>query len=72
MALPKNLTNKDTNGSGMSASSVNRVSMDSIKARAAMKVSSVFVEYMIDGPIIIRTALRSFVALDIRSPVRCC
>ena len=45
--------------------------MASIIASATTKVSSVFAEYMIDGPIIIRTAFRSLVARDIRSPVRC-
>jgi hypothetical protein len=30
----------------------------------------VLAEYITAGPIIIRTALRSFVARDIRSPVR--
>jgi hypothetical protein len=41
-----------------------------ISVSATAKVSSVFAEYMIDGPIIMRTALRSLVARDIRSPVR--
>ncbi len=60
----------ETNGSGMSDSSVRRASIESIIASAATNVSSVFAEYMIDGPIIMRTAFRSFVARDIRSPVR--
>ena len=54
----------------MSDTSVSRASIDSISASATMNTSSVLAEYMIDGPIIIRTALRSFVARDIRSPVR--
>ncbi len=33
-------------------------------------VSAVVAEYITAGPIIIRTAFRSFVARDIRSPVR--
>ncbi len=54
----------------MSESSVNRTSMASIIASAATNVSSVLAEYMTDGPTIMRTALRSLVARDIRSPVR--
>ena len=42
-----------------------------ISVSATTNVSSVFAEYMIDGPIIMRTAFRSLVARDIRSPVRC-
>ena len=71
MALPKNFTEIDTNGSGMSDSSVSRASIDTIIASATTNVSSVLAEYITDGPIIIRTALRSLVARDIRSPVRC-
>ena len=37
---------------------------------ATTKTSTVLAEYMIAGPIIMRTALRSLVARDIRSPVR--
>ena len=55
----------------MSDSSVSRASIASIIASATTNVSSVFAEYMIDGPIIMRTAFRSLVARDIRSPVRC-
>ena len=55
----------------MSASSVSLASMEIINARATTKVSSVFAEYITDGPIIMRTAFKSFVALDIKSPVRC-
>jgi len=35
-----------------------------------MNVSAVVAEYITAGPIIMRTALRSLVARDIRSPVR--
>ena len=70
MALPNNLTEIDTSGSGISAISVSQGSIDSITAIATMKVRTVEAEYMIDGPTIIRTALRSLVARDIRSPVR--
>ena len=42
-----------------------------ITNKATTNVSIVFAEYMIDGPIIMRTAFRSLVARDIRSPVRC-
>ena len=71
MAVPKHFTEIDTNGSGMSDTSVSQPSIDTISASAATNVSSVFDEYMIDGPIIMRTAFRSLVARDIRSPVRC-
>ena len=67
----ESLTEIDTNGSGMSDHSVSRASIESIRASAATNVSIVFAEYMIDGPIIMRTAFRSLVARDIRSPVRC-
>ncbi len=70
MALPKYFTEIDTNGSGISDSSVSRASIEIIRVSATTSVSSVLVEYMIAGPIIIRTALRSLVARDIRSPVR--
>ena len=71
MALPKYFTEIDTNGSGISAISVSRRSIDSISTSATTKVSSVLAEYITAGPIIIRTAPRSLVARDIRSPVRC-
>ena len=60
----------DTNGSGISAISVSRRSIVSMSTIATMNTSTVFAEYMMAGPIIMRTALRSFVARDIRSPVR--
>ncbi len=60
----------DTSGSGMSASSVNRRLIDSIRTMAMANVKTVVAVYMTAGPIIIRTALRSLVARDIRSPVR--
>ena len=71
MALPKYFTESDTNGSGISDSSVSRGSIDIISASAATNVSSVFAEYITAGPTIMRTAFRSLVARDIRSPVRC-
>ncbi len=46
-------------------------SIDSISAMATTNRMAVFAEYMIAGPTVIRTALRSLVARDIRSPVRC-
>jgi hypothetical protein len=39
-------------------------------ASAATNVRSVLAEYMMEGPIIMRTAFRSLVARDIKSPVR--
>ena len=54
----------------MSDSSVNRTLIDSISPIATTNVRPVLAVYMTAGPIIIRTALRSFVARDIRSPVR--
>ena len=68
--LPKYLTEIDTNGSGTSETSVSHRSIDHIMPSATTNVSSVLAEYMTEGPIIIRTALRSLVARDIRSPVR--
>ncbi len=44
--------------------------MASIIASATTKVSIVLAEYMTEGPIIIRTAFKSLVARDMRSPVR--
>jgi hypothetical protein len=68
--VPNFLTQIDTRGKGTSTRSVSRASIDSITAMATTNTSSVFDEYMTDGPIIIRTAFRSLVARDIRSPVR--
>ena len=72
MALPNIFTDRETNGSGSSDMAVRRGSIATIRVSAAANPSSVFAEYMIDGPIIMRTAFRSLVARDIRSPVRCC
>ena len=69
--MPNSLTEIETNGSGISDHSASRGSIETITESATTNVSSVLAEYMIDGPIIIRTALRSLVARDIRSPVRC-
>ncbi len=70
MALPKNLTDTETNGRGINENRVSRGSMEIISARATTNPSSVFAEYITAGPTIWRTAFKSFVARDIRSPVR--
>ena len=70
IALPKYFTETDTNGNGMSEYSVSLGSMANIIASATTNVRMVFAEYITDGPIIMRTAFRSLVARDIRSPVR--
>ena len=70
MALPKYFTLIETSGRGRSAISVSRVSIDAMRMIATTNTMIVFDEYMIAGPIIVRTALRSFVARDIKSPVR--
>ena len=70
MAVPKYFTEMDTHGSGTRATSVRRQSIEIITASPTMNVSIVSAKYMIDGPIIMRTAFRSLVARDIRSPVR--
>ncbi len=70
MAVPKYFTEIDTHGSGTSATSVSRQSSLNIAASATMSVKIVSDRYITDGPIIIRTALRSLVARDMRSPVR--
>ena len=57
-------------GSGISAISVNRQSIATIRMMPTMNTRMVLAEYITDGPIIMRTALRSLVARDIRSPVR--
>ncbi len=72
MAMPKYFTTAVTNGSGMRATSVSHGSMDTIRTIAMMNVSTVLAVYITAGPIIMRTALRSLVARDIKSPVRCC
>jgi hypothetical protein len=71
MAPPKQVTAIDTNGSGISDSSVRPGLIDSIIASAAVKSAPVDVAYRMPGPIIMRTAPRSLVARDIKSPVRC-
>ena len=70
MAVPKTLTETDTNGSGSSATIVNHGSIETIRMMATTNTSVVWVAYITDGPAIMRTALRSLVARDIRSPVR--
>ncbi len=70
IALPKYQTVTDTSGSGSSAISVSSASIDSINRIATTKTRTVLAEYITAGPIIMRTALRSLVARDIRSPVR--
>ena len=70
IALPKYFTLTDTSGSGSSAMSVSRASMDDIRTIATANTRIVLAEYITAGPIIMRTAFRSLVARDIRSPVR--
>ena len=70
MALPKYLTKTETIGSGTSEYIVSHGSIDSISASAATNVRKVLAEYMTAGPTIMRTAFRSLVARDIKSPVR--
>ncbi len=62
----------ETNGRGTSANAVSHGLIDTIRTIATMKVRPVLEAYMTAGPIIMRTALRSFVARDMRSPVRVC
>jgi hypothetical protein len=50
---------------------VSRASIENISVNDATNPMIVFAEYITEGPIIIRTALRSLVARDMRSPVRC-
>ena len=70
MASPKRRTATETSGSGSSTISVSQAEMDSISATATTNTMLVEAEYISAGPTIIRTALRSLVARDIRSPVR--
>ncbi len=70
MALPKYLTLIETSGSGSKAISVSRASIEAIRMMATTKTMMVFAVYITAGPIIVRTAFRSLVARDIRSPVR--
>jgi hypothetical protein len=44
--------------------------IDTISAMPTTNIRPVVAEYITAGPIIMRTALRSLVARDIRSPVR--
>ena len=68
--MPKPQTASDTNGSGISAIPVSHGSIDSISPMATTKTMPVETAYITAGPTIIRTADRSLVARDIRSPVR--
>ncbi len=52
--------------------SVSRTSSENMRERLTTAVMSVLARYMTAGPTIMRTELRSFVARDIRSPVRFC
>ena len=70
MADPNILTTTDTHGRASRAIPVSLGLNDSIMATATMNRTTVVVAYMTAGPIIMRTALRSFVARDMRSPVR--
>ena len=57
-------------GSGKKVKSVSRGLILIMKARAPAVYTMVFAEYMIAGPSSMRTALRSFVAFAMMSPVR--
>ena len=70
--MPNILTVIDTIGSGSRTMSVSRTSSENISDRLTTAVMSVLARYMTAGPTIMRTELRSFVARDIRSPVRFC
>ena len=67
---PKTLTSQETRGSGASARSVSRQSSSSIRLTVVTIATAVLAEYMMPGPTRFRTAFRSFVSFDIRSPVR--
>ena len=71
MARPNPLTTSDTNGSGSRPNRVSWGDIDNISRMPTTNTIDVVQEYMIAGPTIIRTALRSLVARDMRSPVRC-
>ena len=70
MALPKVLTATETSGNGSNATRVSTGSIDSINATDTTNIITVLAMYMMAGPTIMRTAFRSLVARDIRSPVR--
>ena len=72
IAVPNIFTVIDTIGSGSSTMSVSRTSSENMSDRLTTAVMSVLARYMTAGPTIMRTELRSFVARDIRSPVRFC
>jgi hypothetical protein len=64
------LTLSVTSGSGSSAMIVSFASIEIIRTIATVNTRIVLDEYMTAGPTIIRTAFRSLVARDMRSPVR--
>jgi hypothetical protein len=70
--VPNILTVIETIGSGSRTISVRRTSSENMSERLTIAVMIVLVRYMTAGPTIMRTELRSFVARDIRSPVRFC
>ena len=70
MRPPKYQTVSETSGSGRSASTVSRGLIASMNPIDASAVTRVLTEYMTPGPSIMRTAARSLVVRDMRSPVR--
>ena len=71
MRAPKNCTSPAMTGTASSAMKASAWSMRIIITNAPTTMSSDEAECMTAGPISIRTEARSFVARDIRSPVRC-
>jgi hypothetical protein len=69
-ALAEIISRNATTGIEVKARSVSRQFTLSIIGRAIAVAKMVLKEYIKAGPMIIRTAFRSFVALDIKSPVR--
>ena len=59
-----------TPGSGSRATRVSRKSIQNMIPTAMTKPSTVLAKYITAGPTIMRTAARSLVARDMRSPVR--
>ena len=70
MRSPKYQTVSETSGSGSSASAVSRGLIASMNPSDTSAVTTVLTRYMMPGPSIVRTAARSFVVRDMRSPVR--
>jgi hypothetical protein len=70
ISLPKWRTEMATKGKGMSTQKLKVGDRRNIRTTARIMVSTVVALYMMPGPRIMRTALRSLVARDISSPVR--